>query len=312
MSHSNPPLNPFGSGPVSSPAGGLPDLQNPFQIAGGNGEDQASSPSPFEAVGQQALEHTQPYCEQHPTIANPFEIAEGQILQQQRQAGGGFPMKGFPPGPAPVQQLEAAPIQMNSQPESPEQQEAAPSPVAAPFVGMGLPQVSEDQEKADAGASSSAEDTRTGDFSAPTRTGSKTAPLPEPSQQPENERSSNPEQPEAEESITGETKQLELRAIFGVDHELSYQEIMQRVRGLPGILNVTKINSKEVEAVQILQECTSKLGLREGESIVMSCSQGLVDFLEFKGTSLAILRKGKYFPGVRETLIICARELDKL
>ena len=44
----------------------------------------------------------------------------------------------------------------------------------------------------------------------------------------------------------------------------------------------------------------------------MSCSQGLVDFLEFKGTSLAILRKGKYFPGVRETLIICARELDKL
>jgi len=312
MSHSNPPLNPFGSGPVSSPAGGLPDLQNPFQIAGGNGEDQASSPSPFEAVGQQALEHTQPYCEQHPTTANPFEIAEGQILQQQKQAGGGFPMKGFPPGPAPVQQLEAAPIQMNSQPESPEQQEAAPSPVADPFVGMDLPQVSEDPEKADAGASSSAEDTRTGDFSAPAGTGSKTAPPPEPSQQSENEGSSNPEQPETEESITGETKQLELRAIFGVDHELSYQEIMQRVRGLPGILNVTKINSKEVEALQILQECTSKLGLREGESIVMSCSQGLVDFLEFKGTSLAILRKGKYFPGVRETLIICARELDKL
>ncbi|HAT19342.1 MAG TPA: hypothetical protein DCS85_04215 [Verrucomicrobiales bacterium] len=318
MSHSNPPLNPFGSGPVSSRAEGLPDLQNPFQIAGGNGEGQPSSPSPFEAVGHQALEQIEPYCEQHPAPANPFEIVEGQILQQQKQAGGGFPMKGFPPGPAPVQQLEVAPIQANSQPESPEQQEAAPSPVADPFVGMDLPQVSANPGKADAGAASSAEDTLAGDFSAPAATESKSAlvpepdPNPEPSQQREKEESSIPEQPEAEESITGETKQLELRAIFGVDHELSYQEIMQRVRGLPGILNVAKVNSKEVEALGILQDCTSKLGLREGEPIVMSCSQGLVDFHEYEGTSLAILRKGKYFPGVRETLIICARELDKL
>jgi len=299
---------------VSSPAGGLPDLQNPFQIAGGNGEGQASppSPSPFEAVDHQSREQIQPYCEQHPTPANPFEIVESQVLQQQKQAGGGFPMKGFPPGPAPVQQLEEAPIQANFQSESPEQQEASPSPVADPFAGMDLPQVSENPEKIDAGASTSAEDTPAGDFSAPTGTGSMSDPVSESSPRREKEEPSNPEQPEAEELITGETKQLELRAIFGVDHELSYQEIMQRVRGLPGILSVAKVKSKELEALEILQDCTAKLGLREGESIVMSCSQGLVDFLEFEGTSLAVLRKGKYYPGVRETLIICAREMDKL
>ncbi|MDP7655223.1 MAG: hypothetical protein QF706_04070 [Roseibacillus sp.] len=303
---------------MSSPAEGLPDLQNPFQIAGGPGEGQPSSPSPFEAVGHQAREQIQPYREQHPVPANPFEIVEGQILQQQKQTGGGFPMKGFPPGSAPVQQLEVAPIQANSQPESPGQQEAAPSPVADPFVGMDLPQVSENPEKVDAGAASSAEDAPAGDFSAPATTESKPAPGPEtdpdpePPQQREKEESSLPEQPETEESITSETKQLELRAIFGVDHDLSYQEIMQRVRGLPGIINVAKVNSKEVEALGILQDCSSKLGLREGEPIVMSCSQGSVDFLEYEGTSLAVLRKGKYLPGVRETLIICARELGKL
>ena len=105
--------------------------------------------------------------------------------------------------------------------------------------------------------------------------------------------------------ITDETRQLELRAIFGVDHELSHQEIIQRMRGLPGIVDVAKVGSAEAEAFVTLQNCAAKLGLAKGQSIVVSCPRGVIDFLEYKGTSLAILREDKYFPGVRETLYIC-------
>ena len=84
------------------------------------------------------------------------------------------------------------------------------------------------------------------------------------------------------------------------------------MRGLPGIVDVAKVGSAEAEAFVILQNCAAKLGLAEGQSIVVSCPRGVIDFLEYKGTSLAILREDKYFPGVRETLYICARELEKL
>jgi hypothetical protein len=129
---------------------------------------------------------------------------------------------------------------------------------------------------------------------------------------PKKKKSFVPVRPEAEETINSETKQLELRAIFGVDHELSHQEIMQRARGLPGIIHVCKVNSKEADALEVLQGCASKLGLEDEESIVMSCPEGFIDFMKMEGTSLAVLRKDKYAPGVRETLIICVREMDKL
>ena len=73
-----------------------------------------------------------------------------------------------------------------------------------------------------------------------------------------------------------------------------------------------KANAKEVEALELLKGCASKLGLEENDPVVMSSPQGFIDFVSCDGTSLAVLREGKYAPGVRETLIICARELDKL
>ncbi|NIP92560.1 MAG: hypothetical protein GWO24_03455 [Akkermansiaceae bacterium] len=113
-------------------------------------------------------------------------------------------------------------------------------------------------------------------------------------------------------AVTPETKQLELRAIFGVDHELSAQEILQRARGLPGILQVAKVTSKEAAALQALQGCATKLGLDEEVPIVMSCPDGFIDFVHTDETALAVLRKEDYGPGVRATLIIVARELGKL
>lgn len=112
--------------------------------------------------------------------------------------------------------------------------------------------------------------------------------------------------------VTSEIKQLELRAIFGVDHELSHQEIMQRARGLPGIVHVSEVTTTELNALDTLRQCAAKLGLEEEDPIVMSCPHGFIDFLSCKNTTLAILRKDDYAPGVRETLFIIARELDKL
>ena len=241
-------------------------------------------------------------------------------------------MTGFPPGPAPVDQLDAAPIRASKSPEQAPQGDPRPS-LDDPFAGMDLPQAGERPQAASV-AAAELEEAAKSDFPTPFRNEPKPAPeptpvvqrTPEPAPAPEPAPVPTPEpraevkaqpsfvpaKPEVEESVTSETKQLELRAIFGVDHELSQLEIMQRARGLPGILNVSKANAKEVEALELLKGCASKLGLEENDPVVMSSPQGFIDFVSCDGTSLAVLREGKYAPGVRETLIICARELDKL
>ncbi|MGE9267431.1 MAG: hypothetical protein ACQKBY_04990, partial [Verrucomicrobiales bacterium] len=75
----------------------------------------------------------------------------------------------------------------------------------------------------------------------------------------QSERPSAPESPTAyaappaaaaaPQSYSGGMKQLELRAIFGVDHELSSQEIIQRARTLPGVRNVALIGENEMRAL---------------------------------------------------------------
>ncbi|MDE0596600.1 MAG: hypothetical protein ABGZ49_08530 [Akkermansiaceae bacterium] len=205
-----------------------------------------------------------------------------------------------------MDQLDAAPVQASGGGEIP--QEAGP-PLSDPFAGMDLPRILESPAKT-AIAAPPVED-----FSArePTRKPeAELDPKPEPETPPQAKKSFVPVRPEVEEVINSETKQLELRAIFGVDHELSHQEIIQRTRGLPGIIHVCKVSKKEADALEVLQGCASKLGLEDEESIVMSCPEGFIDFMRMEGTSLAVLRKDKYAPGVRETLIICAREMDKL
>jgi hypothetical protein len=112
--------------------------------------------------------------------------------------------------------------------------------------------------------------------------------------------------------LSDRTKQLELRAIFGVDHELSHLEIMQRMRDLPGIINVAEIDPPEIHSFDGLKSCASKLGVGKEEAVVVSCSRGVIDFVHYQGTALGILVEGEYGPGVRETLYICTRELERL
>lgn len=349
MSQFNSPPNPTGSDPADGPSGATPIPQSPFEILDGEvAGGQAPASSPFEAVGEQP---SGPLSNPGPqgAPASPFQIAENQaypspqsqpqprpVPQPVPQGAGGFPMTGFPPGPAPVGQLDAAPIQASNQPEQSPAGDGQPT-IDDPFAGMDLPQAGERSQPA-AVAAAELEKEATKDFAAPVR--NEPAPAPEPAPTPDptpvaqrrpepeptpapepapapraeakDQPSFAPDKPVVEESVTSETKQLELRAIFGVDHELSQLEIMQRARGLPGILNVSKANSKEVEALGLLKGCASKLGLEENDPVVMSSPQGFIDFVSCEGTSLAVLREGKYAPGVRETLIICARELDKL
>lgn len=383
MSQSNPISNLIGGGP----AGGA---QNPFQIVGGGPSSSPAPQSPFETVGNQSPEpapHRQqshiPQPRQQVQHAqapeNPFQIVQeaqqqarpqpaptGQLSQQPQAAGGGFEMKGFPPGPAPMNQLDT----LGSE---------EPAPAADPFAGMDLPQISEGAPDPVSTVMEPPVEEPTSDFSAPVSepvqestsapTPPVTAPL-EPVQQQiptppptavlepvqqtptppptaalepfqqqqtptppptaalepfQQQQTADPEpspkaeakpfvpsKPSASATVTSEIKQLELRAIFGVDHELSHQEIMQRARGLPGIAHVSEVTKAELTALDTLREVASKLGLEDEDPIVMSCPQGFIDFLTCEGTTLAILRKNDYPPGVRETLFIVARELDKL
>ncbi len=335
MSQFNSPPNPTGSDSADGPSKSSPSPHSPFEILdGGVAGGQAPVSSPFEAVGEQpAAQPATPGPQGAPV--SPFQIAENQPQPARHpasQGGGGFPMTGFPPGPAPVDQLDAAPIRASKSPEQAPQGDPRPS-LDDPFAGMDLPQAGERPQAASV-AAAELEEAAKSDFPTPFRNEPKPAPeptpvvqrTPEPAPAPEPAPVPTPEpraevkaqpsfvpaKPEVEESVTSETKQLELRAIFGVDHELSQLEIMQRARGLPGILNVSKANAKEVEALELLKGCASKLGLEENDPVVMSSPQGFIDFVSCDGTSLAVLREGKYAPGVRETLIICARELDKL
>ena len=108
------------------------------------------------------------------------------------------------------------------------------------------------------------------------------------------------------------TRQLELRAIFGVEGEMSRDEILTRAKGLPGIREVTVVGPAENAAVQTMGEVMSRFGFGGNGSWQMSCSGGVVDFISAENTTLAVLREGRYSAGVWETLMIIARELGRL
>lgn len=356
MSQSNSVSNPFGAGP----SGGTPDAQNPFQIVGGGAAQpaapapQAAGPSPFEAVGNQGAAGAA-QASGEPVRANPFQIAGGAGAAAperpaaggqaaQPQAGGGFAMKGLPPGSAPMNQLEAAPVEEGTE---------APAPSADPFAGMDFPNLADEPASSDEGAAAREPEAREmEDFSAKERATPATAER-APAAEPERPRAAEvererapeaapaerayaepavaaapvavpqaeevpsarpfvPARPTATKPVTSEMKQLELRAIFGVDHELNQQEILQKARSLPGVLHIAKINAKELAALETLHSCANRLGIDDDQPLVMSCPDGFIDFLSYQDTSLAVLRNENFAPGVRETLIIVARELERL
>lgn len=107
-------------------------------------------------------------------------------------------------------------------------------------------------------------------------------------------------------------QQLELRAIFGVDHVLDQKEIIQRARTLPGVRNVAVVGQQEASALSNFRQAMHSMGFGDSNEMKLNSGGGDVDFLTEGETTIAILHEGAYAPGVQETLIIVAREIGKL
>lgn len=106
-------------------------------------------------------------------------------------------------------------------------------------------------------------------------------------------------------------RQLALRAIFGVDRELGAEEMLQRARGLSGIRHVARIPAAEVATVDAFKKIVNNLGFPAGQ-VKLVAGNAPIEFIREGNVVLAIQNDGSFAPGVKETLIIVARELAKL
>lgn len=111
-------------------------------------------------------------------------------------------------------------------------------------------------------------------------------------------------------SDSSSIRQLELRAIFGVDRELSTDEILQRARALPGIRGLARVGPREMAAIDGLKNLLPSLGLGGGPLKLYSGATPL-EFIREGAVLLAVQADGGFAPGVRETLMIIARELGR-
>lgn len=105
-------------------------------------------------------------------------------------------------------------------------------------------------------------------------------------------------------------RQLELRAIFGVDREMTPDEILQRTRALPGMRNIARVGAQEMATLEALKTLLPNLGFGNGALKLYSGSVPL-EFIREGPVLLAVQTDGGFAPGVRETLMLVARELAK-
>lgn len=118
-------------------------------------------------------------------------------------------------------------------------------------------------------------------------------------------------QSDSYESDSSTIRQLELRAIFGVDRELGAEEMLQRARSLSGIRHVARIPAAEVATVDAFKRVIGSLGFPGGQ-VKLVAGTTPIEFIREGGVVLAIQNDGSFAPGVRETLMIVARELGRL
>ncbi len=120
-----------------------------------------------------------------------------------------------------------------------------------------------------------------------------------------------PAEQDSYESDSRTIRQLELRAIFGVDRELGAEEMLQRARGLSGIRHVARIPAAEVATVDAFKRVIGSLGFPGGQ-VKLVAGTTPIEFIREGNVVLAIQNDGSFAPGVRETLMIVARELGRL
>jgi len=106
-------------------------------------------------------------------------------------------------------------------------------------------------------------------------------------------------------------RQLELRAIFGVGREMAEEEILKRSRALPGMRNLARLQVQEMGTIEELKHLMNHLGFGDGEVRLYSGSAPL-DFIREGNVVLAVQTEGGFAPGVREILMLVARELGRM
>lgn len=129
------------------------------------------------------------------------------------------------------------------------------------------------------------------------------APSPAPAARQENR--------DSEVSDSQSIRQLELRAIFGVDREMSADEILQRSRNLPGIRHVARIADGDAGVLESFKAMLGRIGFGVG-SIRLYSGSVPIEFIRENRVILAVQTDGGFAPGVRETLMIVTRELAKM
>jgi len=106
-------------------------------------------------------------------------------------------------------------------------------------------------------------------------------------------------------------RQLELRAVFGVDREMTTEEILQRSRALPGIRNIARVSSQDMGTIEGLKKLLPNLGFGSG-GLKLYVGSVPLDFIREGAVLLAVQTDGGFAPGVRETLMLVARELGRM
>jgi hypothetical protein len=110
---------------------------------------------------------------------------------------------------------------------------------------------------------------------------------------------------------SSQIRQLELRAIFGVDREMSPEESLERARELRGIRSLARVSAQDIGTIESFKNLLPGLGFGAGSLRIFS-GAAPVEFIQEAGVALAVQVDGGFAPGVRETLIIVARELARL
>ncbi len=86
---------------------------------------------------------------------------------------------------------------------------------------------------------------------------------------------------------------------------------MQRTRALPGIRQVARVSSEDIATVEAMKRVMANLGFGHGGLKLYSGSVP-VEFVREGGVQLAVQTDGGFAPGVRETLMLVARELGRM
>ena len=113
-------------------------------------------------------------------------------------------------------------------------------------------------------------------------------------------------------SDSSSIRQLELRAIFSVDRELNPDEILQRARALPGLRHVARVNPQDMATLEALKQLLPNLGVGSSVGLKLYADSAPLEFIREGAVMLAVLTDGGFTPGVRETLMLVARELARL